>query len=164
MSIEDYLERCQVVGSLISPDSAYAFDIRKDNAIVSIRGCPRLSLIQELGKNLNIQPEHLLNHLTSPDCFQIRPLKSRQHLSVVVRMVTLGQYDVDGDTSPSAKLEQIRVDRRTEEHNRSLLQKGSPGTEQCRKVNIHGLDYFSWNSKSPSSPTTWRSIPGQASC
>jgi hypothetical protein len=55
-SIEDYLQRCGVIGSLISPESSYASDIQRDNVIVSIRGCPRLLLIQELGKNLNIQP------------------------------------------------------------------------------------------------------------
>ncbi|KAK2741132.1 hypothetical protein FQN57_005733 [Myotisia sp. PD_48] len=155
VGLADYLERCDIVGAKISLHglNPRPFSLSEplqsngkghtNNVIVCFRGSPPLQFLQETGIGLQaagISPQLLLNHLNFPNCFRIRSLNSDPFKSFTVRMVSLGK---SGDiVNMTINDRQRMMDKDSQSYNIQVLYEGL-GTEQFRKVTIHGSGYFS---------------------
>jgi hypothetical protein len=136
--IQEYLKQCQVVGATVSQPSQQ-FKLQP-SSIISIRGCPQLAVLQYLGKHVDISPASILSHLAPPNCFHIRAVKSQSHPFVPVQMISLGRCDLLHGRIGSTR---AQLERYCEDYLPNMLLHSRPGTEQCRRVNLHGSTYFS---------------------
>jgi CorA-like Mg2+ transporter protein len=136
--IDTYLRSSPTVGSVPDDTKDGSFDLKFLNAILSIRGAPRLSLLQFLGQQLALEPAILLEHFNFPDTFRIRALPSRQKSSILISMISLGYWG-----SAGGRFSQQQLDARTRQQKADLFDGDQSGAEHCRRVNLHPGRHFS---------------------
>ena len=141
--INQYLAELRTVGAEYPNVSSAKLDLTAKNAIILLRGHPRLSLLQLLGKSLHLDPMILLQHLNFPSTFRIRSLPSHPPLCITVPMISLGTYGTSSLPQRPIGQQQAHVNEATERYNADLIESDRFGNEQCRYINLHGPYFFS---------------------
>ena len=98
--VGDYLATARTVGANWPQIQGRTIDLETQNLIILLRGLPRLSLLQFLGKKLDLEPAVLLKHPSLPSTFHIRPLPSRPTQCITLPMVSLGTYGTSSPVRP----------------------------------------------------------------
>ncbi|EGX45096.1 hypothetical protein AOL_s00173g197 [Orbilia oligospora ATCC 24927] len=147
LDLEEYLNQVQVIGTAPHDIPSYPLKVDKGEPrkFISIRGRPSLCLMQRIGDETKIEPEVLLEPLDWPGVFRVRALPSDRKKSITVRFISLGCYarDRTDSISESYSRRQALVDSTVKEISRKRLQEDKAGIEVCRKVHLHGRNFFS---------------------
>lgn len=109
-----------------------------------IEGMPEVSLLHDIGKKLNVRPEHMLEHLKFSRSFRIRPLPSRITNCITVKFITLGSI-----ISRQPPVRDTITDRsqglayKMETHHEEYLKSERVGVDFFREANIHDSGFIS---------------------
>lgn len=145
LPIQQYLENVGVVGAV--PTSHGWSDIKSPGHITSVRGSPGRSLLHQLGRYLDLEPDLLSGHLILPYSFTPPTLPSSTRSSITVSMITIGCYAASQSAQDRVEEKQKAIDKKTKQYNRRLLERDTHGAEQCRNINLHGPRFFSVEQK-----------------
>ncbi|KAF3115782.1 hypothetical protein TWF706_005882 [Orbilia oligospora] len=147
LDLEEYLNKVQVIGT--APHDIPSDFLRVNGGelrkFISIRGRPSLCLMQRIGDETGIEPEVLLEPLDWPGVFRVRALPSDRKKHITVRFISLGCYARDRTDSvlESYSRRQALIDSTVKEISRKRLEEDKAGIEVCRKVHLHGRNFFS---------------------
>lgn len=144
MGIEDYIEKCELIGELglLNAATNTAIDCCLSSIVTVIRGTPRASLLHYLGRNLNLKPESVLEHYEFPNTFRIRSLPSRPSSVITIRFISLGVLSFPPELEHDATALRAELNHQVREYCRAGLGDDRIGIERCRKINMHDGRFF----------------------
>lgn len=134
--VASYLQQTSTVGTEVEVKGG------EDPAalnIILIRGAPSPMAVQQLAVRYGFSPELVFEHMNLPGTYRILSPPSPTWPCLTLRIVSVGSWD----PKKAGKHDQGWMDEVTDKHKAQVLKRSQFGSEQCRKVSLHGPDFFS---------------------